>query len=144
MADIKFMNLSENGNPATTDSVLIGNSQDGLKRTTLGTIGNMFSVKGALHFEQISLVADTAASQITDPSATNFTVSYPIQAPDVPGYTFKVWIDSATNGFVNPSHIAGALFASSTVWLYNANVQNIRNSKYSITAVALYVKNELA
>ena len=29
MADIKFMDLSENGNPATTDSVLIGNSQDG-------------------------------------------------------------------------------------------------------------------
>ena len=30
MADVKFMDLSQNDNPATTDSVLIGNSVDGL------------------------------------------------------------------------------------------------------------------
>ena len=144
MADIKFMNLSENGNPATTDSVLIGNQQDGLKRTTLGTIGNMFSVHQALHFEQVSVVATTAASQITDPSATNWTASYSIKAPDVPGYTFKTWINSSTNGFVCGSNIAGPLHASSTVWLNNAPVKSIRDSGCSVTAVALYVKNELA
>lgn len=144
MADIKFMNLSENGNPATTDSVLIGNSQDGLKRTTLGAIGKMFSVKGALHFEQVSVNADTAASQITDPVATTWTAQYSIKAPDVPGYTFKIWINSATNGFVCTNNIAGPLFPSSTVWVKDANVKDIRNSKCSITAVALYVKNELA
>lgn len=144
MADIKFMNLSENGNPATTDSVLIGNSQDGLKRTTLGTIGNMFSVHQALHFEQVSCNANTAASQITDPSATTWSVSYPIQAPDVPGYTFKTWINSATNGFVCGNYVASPLYASATVWLDNAQVVSIRDSQTSITAVAMYVKNELA
>lgn len=144
MADIKFMNLSENGNPATTDSVLIGNSQDGLKRTTLGTIGNMFAVHGALHFEQVSCNATTAASQITDPSATNRSVSYPIQAPDVPGYTFKTWINSATNGFIGASYVASPLSSSATVWLSNAPVSSIRDSKNSVTAVALYIKNELA
>lgn len=144
MADIKFMNLSENGNPATTDSVLIGNSQDGLKRTTLGTIGNMFSVHQALHFEQVSTAATTAASQITNPSADKCVVSYDIKAPDVPGYTFKCWINSATNGFIVASYVASPLSSSATVWLNNALVSSIRDSKNSVTAVAMYVKNELA
>lgn len=144
MADIKFMNLSENGNPATTDSVLIGNSQDGLKRTTLGTIGEMFAVHGALHFEQVAIVANTAASQIKDPSATKCTVTYPIQAPDVPGYTFKIWVNSATNGFINASYVASPLYSSASVWLDNAPVSSIRDDKNTVTAVAMYVKNELA
>ena len=29
MADVKFMDLSQNDNPATTDSLLIGNANDG-------------------------------------------------------------------------------------------------------------------
>lgn len=144
MADIKFMNLSENGNPATTDSVLIGNSQDGLKRTTLGTIGNMFAVHGALHFEQVGIVANTAASQIKNPSATKCTVTYPIQAPDVPGYTFKIWVNSATNGFICGNYVANPLSASASVWLDQADVGSIRDAGSSITAVAMYVKNEIA
>ena len=144
MADIKFMNLSENGNPATTDSVLIGNSQDGLKRTTLGTIGNMFAVHGALHFEQVSCNATTAASQITDPSATNWRAHYPIQAPDVPGYTFKTWINSATKGFICANYVDNPLSASAQIWLDQADVVSIHDSNSSIIAVALYVKNELA
>ncbi|WP_405077242.1 hypothetical protein ACIUDV_05850 [Limosilactobacillus reuteri] len=63
MADVKFMDLSQNDNPATTDSVLIGNSTDGLKRTTVGAIGNLFAVKGLLHFETIT--------GSTDPTNTN-------------------------------------------------------------------------
>ena len=144
MADIKFMNLSENGNPATTDSVLIGNSQDGLKRTTLGTIGNMFAVHGALHFEQVGMKANTAVSQIKDPVADKCNVTYPIQAPSVPGYTFKIWVNSATNGFICPSYVASPLSASASIWLYQAGVAYIRSDSNSVTAVALYVKNELA
>ena len=144
MADIKFMNLSENGNPATTDSVLIGNSQDGLKRTTLGTIGNMFAVHGALHFEQVGTVANTAASQITDPSATVWNCKYPIEAPSVPGYSFACWVNSATNGFIGASYVASPLSSSATVWLSNAPVSSIRDGKSSVTAVALYIKNEVA
>lgn len=144
MADIKFMNLSENGNPATTDSVLIGNSQDGLKRTTLGTIGNMFAVHGALHFEQVSCNATTAESQITDPSAPKWNASYKIQAPEVPGYTFRAWVNSATNGFICGNYIDNPLSASATVWLDQADVVSIHDANSRITAVALYVKNELA
>ena len=144
MADIKFMDLSENGNPATTDSVLIGNSQDGLKRTTLGTIGNMFAVHGALHFEQVGVVANTAASQITKPEATNVDCSYAVEAPSVPGYSFVCWINSATNGFISSNYIASPLSSSATVWLHNAPVGPIKSGSTSVTAVAMYVKNELA
>ena len=143
MADIKFMNLSENGNPATTDSVLIGNSQDGLKRTTLGAIGNMFAVHGALHFEQVAVVANTAASQITKPEATNVDCRYPIEAPSVPGYSFVCWINSATNGFISANYIASPLSSSATVWLRNAPVGPIKSGSNSVTAVAMYIKNEL-
>lgn len=144
MADIKFMNLSENSNPATTDSVLIGNSQDGLKRTTLGTIGNMFAVPKALHFEEVSVNANTAESQITDPKAITWGVSYSIQAPSVPGYSFVCWVNSATKGFICGSYIASSLYSSATVWLANAPVASIRDNQTAISAVAMYVKNELA
>ena len=144
MADIKFMNLSENSNPATTDSVLIGNSQDGLKRATLGTIEKMFAVGKALHFEQVGLNANTAASQITKPEATNVDCSYAIEAPSVPGYSFVCWINSATNGFICSSYVASPLSNSATVWLHNAPVGPIKSGSASVTAVAMYVNNNLA
>lgn len=144
MADIKFMNLSENGNPATTDSVLIGNSADGLKRATLGTIGNMFAVHGALHFEEVSMTTATASSQITDPSVPNWSVKYDIQAPDVPGYTFKCWIGSQTNGFTAANYVINKLSSLGQVWLNAVPTNIINDSNNSVTAVALYVKNELA
>ena len=145
MSDIKFMNLSENGNPATTDSVLIGNSQDGLKRTTLGTIGNMFAVHGALHFEEVQVAANTAAGQITDTSVQEQSFKYDIQAPDVPGYTFKCWIASQTNGFVAGNYVINRLAnPGGQVWVANVPTYVVGDPNNSITAVALYVKNELA
>lgn len=144
MADIKFMDLSENDNPATTDSVLIGNQQDGLKRTTLGTIGKMFAVPKALHFEEVSVNANTADSQITDPKALTWGVSYSVQAPSVPGYSFVCWVNSATKGFICGSYIASSLYSSATVWLVDAPVSSIKDNQTSISAVAMYVKNELA
>ncbi len=144
MADIKFMNLSENGNPATTDSVLIGNSQDGLKRTTLGTIGNMFSVHQALHFEEVTLAANTILDQITDPSVSNQTVHYDIQAPNVPGYTFKCWVGSQTNGFVCGNYVTNKLLPATSMWLDNPMLISLRDSNSSVTALAMYVKSELA
>ena len=144
MADIKFMNLSENGNPATTDSVLIGNSQDGLERTTLGTIGNMFAVHGALHFEQVSCNATDAEAQITDPASAAWRVHYSIKAPEVAGYTFKAWVTSATKGFICANYVDTPLSASAQIWLDQADVASIHDPYSSIIAVALYVKNELA
>lgn len=144
MTDIKFMDLSENGNPATTDSVLIGNSQDGLKRTTLRTIGNMFSVHQALHFEQVRCNATDAESQITNPTATEWSPHYSIKAPEVAGYTFQIWISSMTINFVCGNYIDNPTSASAQVWLDGVNVTYIHDFNNSISAVALYVKNELA
>lgn len=144
MADIKFMNLSENDNPATTDSVLIGNQQDGLKRTTLGNIGNMFSVHQALHFEEVSVLTSTQADKATEPDQnTQIAVAYTISAPSVPGYTFKCWIGSQTNGFVSTNYVTNRLNSDTQIWLL-APEWTITNSTNSVSATALYVKNELA
>lgn len=144
MADIKFMDLSENGNPATTDSVLIGNSQDGLKRTTLGTIGNMFAVHGALHFERVALHANTASSQIPSSAGTEYSVQYPIQAPEVSGYTFECWVASSVNGFCRATYVDNPLGSSATMWVVNPSVSSIKDPNTMVSAIALYVKNELA
>ena len=144
MADIKFMNLSENGNPATTDSVLIGNSQDGLKRTTLGTIGNMFAVHGALHFEEVSVSTSTRADQATNPDQnTEIGVNFDISAPSVPGYTFQCWIGSQTNGFASINYVINKLNSNGQIWII-APESDITNSSNSVSATALYIKNELA
>lgn len=144
MTDIKFMNLSENGNPATTDSVLIGNSQDGLKRTTLGTIGNMFAVHGALHFEEVSVLTSTQADKATNPDQnTEIGVSFDVSAPSVPGYTFQCWIGSQTNGFISTTYMSSKLNSNGQIWVY-APQWTIANSSNSVSATALYIKNELA
>lgn len=143
MADIKFMNLSENGNPATTDSVLIGNSQDGLKRTTLGTIGNMFAVHGLLHFENVQVSASTAASQITDHGAQYWDTYFQIEAPNIAGYTFKCWIGSQTNGFVGANYVANPTSPTTSVWVSQFPTAKAQDAN-SVQATALYVKNELA
>ena len=143
MADIKFMNLSENSNPATTDSVLIGNSQDGLKRTTLGTIGNMFAVHGLLHFESVKVPTSSAASQITNPSAQYWDTSFQVVAPSVAGYTFKCWIGSQTNGFVCGNYVADPQNPTASVWVSQFPTSQVQDAN-SVQATALYVKNELA
>ncbi|MEW1745965.1 hypothetical protein [Lactobacillus gasseri] len=143
MADIKFMNLSENGNPATTDSVLIGNQQDGLKRTTLGTIGNMFSVHQALHFEEVSVLTSTKASEVTDPNMT-LSMVYDIIAPAVPGYTFQCWIGSQSNGFTCGNYVINKTHNDAQIWVDAVIGSILTNSANSVTATALYVKNELA
>ncbi|EJN54706.1 hypothetical protein KUE03_03200 [Lactobacillus gasseri CECT 5714] len=143
MADIKFMNLSENGNPATTDSVLIGNSQDGLKRTTLGTIGNMFAVHGLLHFENVKVPTSTASGQITNPAAQYWDASFQVTAPNITGYTFKCWIGSQTNGFVCGNYVADPLNPTALVWVNQFPTSQVQDAN-SVQATALYVKNELA
>lgn len=143
MADIKFMNLSENGNPATTDSVLIGNSQDGLKRTTLGTIGNMFAVHGLLHLENVKVPTSKAAGQITNPSAQYADVSFEVVAPTIEGYTFKCWIGSQTNGFICGNYVAEPQNSTALVWVNQFPTSQVQDAN-TVQATALYVKNELA
>ena len=135
MADVKFMNLSQNDNPATTDSVLIGNSADGLKRTTVGAIGDLFAVKGLLHFETITGTNNPTSSDL---EAKN---SVAIKAPDVPGYTFAFWLTPSTRGSIVPSYVEYANSNPAKVWL---KLSDGDVDPVNIVAVAVYVNSKVA
>lgn len=138
MADIKFMNLSENGNPATTDSVLIGNSQDGLKRATLGTIGSMFAVHGLFHFKFVSTLLTEAKKQ-----------NYKLTAPDIAGYTFAFWTCPSSIGNSLATYIEHADANPANIWIPTDTAQwqhftNFIDGQTRIGATAVYVKNTVA
>ena len=135
MADIKFMDISENNNPATTDSILVGNKDNGLKRTSLGNLADMFGVHKLFHFEQVSsvLVADT--------------FRYPIQAPDVEGYKFAFWLQSATVNCTINSYIDYPIGSSATIWFDNneqTEFNRVANGTNTVRAIAVYVRNSVA
>lgn len=82
MADIKFMDISENSNPATTDSVLIANNSNGIKRTTLGNVLNMVpkpDTKGLI----MTAVLHVVSNGLKDCKIT---------APTFEGYSFASWL----------------------------------------------------
>ena len=138
MADIKFMNLSENSNPSTTDSVLIGNAQDGMKRTSLGKIGDMFAVHGLLHFKSVYTLLTDAKKQ-----------SYQITAPDVPGYTFAFWTSPSSIGNSLATYIENAHASSTNIWIPTDTAQwqhfaDFINGRTQIGATAVYVKSTVA
>lgn len=138
MADIKFMNLSENSNPSTTDSVLIGNAQDGMKRTSLGKIGDMFAVHGLFHFEYVSTLLTDAKKQ-----------SYTLTAPDVAGYTFAFWTCPSSIGNSLATYIEHADANPVNIWIPTETAQfqyfaNFINGKNKIGATAVYIKNTVA
>ena len=139
MADVKFMDLSQNDNPAITDSVLIGNASDGLKRTSLGNIVNLAKIAGpVVHLEYVE--------GTSNPSATDDTAkrTIPIQAPNVPGYTFAFWVSSATIGSIRPSYVEGPNQASTKVWIYYAPSEDIASiGPIKIGLEAVYVKSEM-
>lgn len=139
MADIKFMDLSSNDNPSTTDSVLIGNASDGLKRTSLGNIVNLAKVAGpVVHREYVE--------GTSNPSATDDTAkrTIPIQAPDVPGYTFLFWLSPATIGSIRPIYVEGPNQSSTRVWIYYAPGEDVASiGPVKIALEAVYVKSEL-
>lgn len=138
MADIKFMNLSENDNPATTDSVLIGNQENGLKRTTLGKIGDMFAVKGLLHYERVS-----------QPLTNGKISDYTINAPAVDGYKFAFWLTLSTAGQAKVGYIEDILNPATNAHILNPENEDLTvgNSYFphpSVTAVAVYFKSSVA
>lgn len=84
MADIKFMDLAENNNPALTDSILSGNTDSGMTRITLETLQNTIAPKLAkplLKFESTVI----NAADFTSAGCAEVT------APDIAGYTFLCW-----------------------------------------------------
>lgn len=135
MADIKFMDLSQNDNPATTDSVLIGNSTDGLKRTTVGAIGNLFSVKGLFHLETVTGQTNPT---LTDPGANK---NVGITAPDVPGYSFAFWLSSATIDTVMPNYVDYPNVQQAHVWV---DTPNEMSTPVKVMVTAVYVKSTVA
>lgn len=138
MADVKFMDLSENDNPATTDSVLIGNSTDGLKRTSVGAIGNLFAVKGLFHFETLTLHAGPNSNAT---AGAPYTSCLGCTAPDVPGYTFEFWLSSATAGDIYPSYVDNPTNKVANVWL---DILNGSTKAIYVTVTAVYVKSTVA
>lgn len=130
MADVKFMDLSENDNPATTDSILIGNSTDGLKRTSVGAIANLFSLKGLFHFETV-----WATNAAGPPNQIRVT------APDVPGYTFAFWLEPAMDSGDMYCHVDPATANPSDVWI---SLQAGDAGSYKIKITAVYVNSKVA
>ena len=84
MADIKFMDLAENNNPALTDSILSGNTDSGMTRITLETLQNAIVPKLAKPLLQIKSTAINAA----DFTSAGYAK---VTAPDIAGYTFLCW-----------------------------------------------------
>ena len=84
MADIKFMDLAENNNPALTDSILSGNTDSGITRITLETLQNAIAPKLAkplLKFESTVInAADFTSAGLAE-----------VTAPVIAGYTFLCW-----------------------------------------------------
>ena len=136
MTDVKFMNLSENDNPATTDSLLIGNASDGLKRTPVSAIGDMFAVKGLFHTETVIGNNDPTSTDV------NTKLSIPIKAPDVPGYNFAFWLNPSTRGSIVPSYVEFANSNPAAVWLNPSLIDP--TSPTTIVAVAVYVNSKVA
>lgn len=134
MADVKFMDLSENDNPATTDSLLIGNASDGLKRTPVSAIGNLFTVKGLFHFETISANNNPTG---TDP---NDKLKIPITAPTVPGYNFVFWLTPSSRGSITSGYVEYADTNPASIWLNNPD----NTVPTSMVVVAVYVNSKVA
>ena len=84
MADIKFMDLAENNNPALTDSILSGNTDSGITRITLETLQNAIVPKLAKPLLKFEATAINAA----DFASAGFAK---VTAPVIAGYTFLCW-----------------------------------------------------
>ena len=84
MADIKFMDLAENNNPALTDSILSGNTDSGITRITLETLQNAIVPKLAKPLLKI----ESTAINAVDFTSSGFAK---VTAPVIAGYTFLYW-----------------------------------------------------
>ena len=135
MADVKFMDISENNNPATTDSILVANKENGVKRTTLGTLGNMFAVKGLLHIETVTVPLQ------------NNTMQLGLVAPDVEGYKFAFWIQATPQGWNGTAFIANPISQSSSIWISHETQESVGRLvgvEAKVSGFAVYVKNTVA
>lgn len=135
MADIKFMDISENDNPATTDSILVGNKDNGLKRTTLGKLADMFSVHGLFQFQKVNSLIQAQ------------TIQYPVKAPAVEGYQFAFWLSPSTIGWTGATYIETPTDSSTNIWITSPSADGVsafvKSGNY-VSATAVYIKNSVA
>lgn len=133
MADVKFMDLSENANPATTDYVLTGNSTSGVKRASLSNIGKLFKSSGTLHTEEV-----TGVTIPTDPAKNKYV---DIVAPIIAGYNFVFWINPRTTGNVFPISLIQSTSQTTGMFIYFAPGENASAiGQVHTTVTAVYEK----
>lgn len=138
MADIKFMDISENDTPSTNDSILISNNTDGVKRTKLANVGQLFAINKLFHVEWVT--------GQTNPDATDKLDNYvDIAAPVVPGYQFAFWLTPVTLGNTLPLNLVQATSVTTGIYVYYAPGEDKKAmGPVKIGVTAVYVKNELA
>lgn len=143
MADIKFMNLSENGDPALTDSLLIGNSDSGLKRVTLNAVKN--TIVPAINKPLVTV--ESTPINFADFSANGYAN---VKARDVDDYTFLCWLSIApVNSSIHPK-FNNPTKSSSQAWMDNpsADWQTLSGESSSgknpwFNAYAIYVSDSV-
>ena len=136
MADIKFMDISENDNPATTDSILVGNADNGVKRTTIGKLGDMFAVHGLLHFEEVHKPIQKQTTQ------------YQLAAPTVPDYQFEFWLNALAVNWEGNVHVDQPTNPNASIWVSTSDpttgIDPFVNGSNAVSAYAVYVKSSVA
>lgn len=143
MADIKFMDLAENNNPALTDSILSGNTDSGMTRITLESLQNTIVPKLAkplLRFE-------SAVINAADFSSAGYTK---VTAPAIAGYTFLCWqsvvgINTATHPApVSPDQATTQVWFTNPETDYSTLQSEISSSKDPwFRAWAIYVSDSV-
>lgn len=131
MADIKFMDISENDNPANTDSVLIANEENGVKRTSLANLGKALGTTNLLKIQRVSANLSTSTNNI-----------YPLTAPEIPGYTFLFWLApqiTHINGLAHTDHPE-----NSSANFYVTVTDSKTDPQAEVAAYPLYIKNTIA
>lgn len=131
MADIKFMDISENDNPATTDSVLIANETNGVKRTALANLGKVLNTNGLIQLQRVAVKLSTSTNG-----------QYQLTAPNVANYTFLFWIAPQISVLAGSAHTDTP--QSSTAQFYT-NITDSRTSPDAeVVCFAVYIKNTIA
>lgn len=131
MADIKFMDISENDNPANTDSVLIANEENGVKRTALANLGKALGATNLLKFQRVSANLSTSTNNI-----------YLLTAPEIPGYTFLFWLAPQITHINGLAHTDQPGNSSANFYVTVTDSKTDPNAE--VAAYALYIKNTIA
>lgn len=134
MANVKFMDISETSNPSSDDSVLIGNTSNGVKRTKLSNLKQAVLPHGLFTMQGVGV---NLANK--DAGTTN---QYSLTAPDVEGYKFAFWIAPQL------TYVAGYATtnqpAKQTATFFANITSGSAQSSSEIVAYAVYVLKDLA